>query len=205
MKVALFFVLFLLTLSGWAWDCRDLLAPKASKTQKRSKTSNPLTPAQWDRLSREGKIEKIRNHDLDSIDFTYDELSHPKWRRAVEEMGQSVLEKVEDDNIIEEIWNAGYIYSVGSPRPHFLTLFKIGETPVAIAVGMFQDGGATRLYSPPPQTHYDSHDEAKAALGQDYDLSDVSWQLDSYFELKEWKWKVLKIDIDEIGWQWSGY
>ena len=205
MKLAIVLTLSLSTLAGWANDCEDLLTLEASQHTTWRKGDHPPTLAEWSRLSREDKAKKLSDWELDYVEAEYDQINDAKLRKAVDEMAEKVLDEVDQDNIYNNIYDIEYIFAVGEPYPAHITLFKIDDTLVGLGLGMYQDGAAMASETAPPKVNYASHKEAKAALGQDYELSDVNWQVYSTFEFKGWKWEELDIDTFDEGFRWSGW
>ncbi|MCY4644665.1 MAG: hypothetical protein OXB88_08620 [Bacteriovoracales bacterium] len=208
MKTAILFILTLSSLKGWALGCKNFLTKEEGKwatSQRADETPSPPTLSRWRKLSKEAKIEKLYQSQIRSITLFYTEITNTRLRQVIDKMAQRVLEEVGRDNIDNTVGEGRF--TVGEPHPESVGLFKIDGTLVAIGLNMIQEGGETRSLRPTGKDHYATHDEAKAALGKDYEPNaDVSWSVHSYFELDGWRWKELDLDIfDEGGFSWSGY
>ena len=157
----------------------------------------------WSKLSMSEKIDVLDNEGLESKELRYKNIKNSKFKEAVDEMTQVVLDEASQDYIESSLYDLESIFTIGEPRPAFITIYLLEEKPIALSLGLIQDGGEANEGTP-PKKHYETSKEAKnAGLNAG---ADVQWQVHSYFEWNEKTWKTLKIDIhDEGGFSWSGW
>ena len=118
-------------------------------------------------------------------------------------MTQVVLAEASQDYISSYLYDLESIFTIGEPRPVFITLYLLDGKTVALTLSLLQSGGESEEGAP-PKKHYETSEEAKKA-GLNV-KADVEWQVHSYFEWNGKTWKTLKIDIyDEGGFSWSGW
>lgn len=195
-RSSIFFVLvlFICSLTGLT---HEVLASQGSDLFDRSS---------WDSLSSAEKVEKIDSYELESESLRYKEIEAPAFKTAIDEMAAIVLAEAGRGRIESDLENMESIFTIGKPKPTFISVYKLENgSPIAISLGLYQDGGSTKSRSgAPPKKHYSTEAEAKKD-GLDVG-ADVNWQVHSYFEWDGKTWKKLKIDIrDEGGFSWSGW
>jgi hypothetical protein len=162
----------------------------------------------WSRLTREQKISYLEDAQPRQglvVFEDIDERVDPGLRAAVEEMSRHVLAQVSRDAIEDSLLELKSIFAIGDPYPGFVQIYEERGQPIALAITVVQNGGATKdRRTSPPKKHYPTKASALAA-GLDAD-ADVSWQVSSYFEWNGREWHTLKLDIfDEGGFSWSGW
>lgn len=176
--------------------------------------AEPMTLKKWSALDDEQKLTAIYNGGAEfeevehsvggSVDEFIASTDDPFLKAQLKALSEDALAEVSRDEIEGDIDAMETIVSIGDPVVSWVTVISIESQPVALRIGLWQDGGQTDDESSPKQSHYESQAEAEAD-GIDTG-ADVCWSSNATYLIEGGSWRNLTYDDWEgRGFSWCGF